>query len=632
MKHIYRFCMSAVMAVAVLNAATLWAEPTAEQQEKAKAIEMSLQKFRSFYTAKQYKEANDLLGEVQGSLADLEASGTKEELASIVDPISQRLAAAQRLMAGKASEITVDPKAPKTTPKKPLAKQPLKNVPMPPAGGGVSFVKDVAPILVAKCGTCHVRQTRGGFSVASYDELKKGSSNGVVFQPGKASGSVLMESLESGDMPRGSGMLPANELAIISKWIDAGAVFDGADPKANISTLVPGAAAAMDTTVPLVQATGKESVLFIRDLAPVIVERCIGCHGGADPAQRLNLDTFAGLLRGGQNGKIVVPGNPKDSLLIQKLHGTAKDGQRMPLRDTPLAKDVIAKFEKWVSEGAKYDGRDQRQSIDLAVRIMIARKMTHEELSKHRVGLATKSWALGNPSASPSQIESENVLTVGNISPVRLTEVSEAAEAMHTKIAAFVKHPPGKPFLKGRLTVFAFDKPYNYSEYGQMVEKRNLPPGWHGHWRFNVIDAYTCVIPAKDDVTSINAVLAEGMGGAYVESLAEDVPAWFSKGSGRNIAANMDKKGSAFKEWDEGIGAAMVGAKKPESFLTDSCDTGETAVLSYGFVKSLMRGGGAGRYQGLLNDMRKGMTFEQAFVKAYGADPKTVAAGWWKAG
>src|SRR5689334_20044327 len=101
MKYLYRICMSVVAAAALFSAATAWAAPTAEQQEKAKAIEMSLDKFKSHFIAKQYKEANDLLAEVQSSLADLEASGTKEELVSLVDPITRRLAAAQRLMVGK---------------------------------------------------------------------------------------------------------------------------------------------------------------------------------------------------------------------------------------------------------------------------------------------------------------------------------------------------------------------------------------------------------------------------------------------------------------------------------------------------------------------------------------------------
>jgi hypothetical protein len=302
----------------------------------------------------------------------------------------------------------------------------------------------------------------------------------------------------------------------------------------------------------------------------------------------------------------------------------------MPLRQAPLSKDQIAMFEKWVTEGAKFDGRDQRQLIDLTVRIMKAKAMTHEELSKHRVELAANNWKLGNPSAAPGQIESEHFITVGNISPVRLTEVSEAAEAMQAKIAGILKHPPGKPFLKGRLTVFAFDKYHNYSEYGQMVEKRNLPPDFVGHWRYNVIDAYACVIPAKDDVANIQAGLAEGIAGAYVESLAEDVPAWFAKGSGRNIAAGLDKKGTSFKSWDESIGSTMVGAKKPENFLTDPCEVGEPAVLSYAFVKHLYKN--TGRYAGLLNDMRKGTTFEQAFVKAYGMDPKAAAGYWYKNG
>ena len=62
---------------------------------------------------------------------------------------------------------------------------------------------------------------------------------------------------------------------------------------------------------------------FSNDLAPVFVKHCIGCHGlGRRASGRLNLNTFDGLLRGGERGAPVVPGKPADSLLIKKLKGT----------------------------------------------------------------------------------------------------------------------------------------------------------------------------------------------------------------------------------------------------------------------------------------------------------------------
>jgi len=58
--------------------------------------------------------------------------------------------------------------------------------------------------------------------------------------PGKSNGSRLVEVIESGDMPRAGAKVTKPELAAISKWIDEGAKFDGSDPKALLTKLVPG--------------------------------------------------------------------------------------------------------------------------------------------------------------------------------------------------------------------------------------------------------------------------------------------------------------------------------------------------------------------------------------------------------
>ncbi len=79
----------------------------------------------------------------------------------------------------------------------------------------VSFTKQVAPILSDKCGTCHVNGRRGGFSLATYSALMKGPPEGVVLFAGDVLGSRLIETIETGDMPRGGGKVSPAELTTL---------------------------------------------------------------------------------------------------------------------------------------------------------------------------------------------------------------------------------------------------------------------------------------------------------------------------------------------------------------------------------------------------------------------------------
>ena len=99
--------------------------------------------------------------------------------------------------------------------------------------------------------------------------------------------------------------------------------------------------------------------LFEAKIRPALVEHCYACHS-ADAAKAnklrgsLLLDTKAGWAEGGDNGAAIVPGKPKDSLLIHSLKYEG-DSHMPPKGKLPAA--VIADFEKWVSLGAP-DPRD----------------------------------------------------------------------------------------------------------------------------------------------------------------------------------------------------------------------------------------------------------------------------------
>jgi hypothetical protein len=48
----------------------------------------------------------------------------------------------------------------------------------------------------------------------------------------------------------------------------------------------------------------------------------------------------------------VVPGNPDDSYLVQKIEGTASVGAQMPLGGPELSDDEIAAIRQWITDGA----------------------------------------------------------------------------------------------------------------------------------------------------------------------------------------------------------------------------------------------------------------------------------------
>ena len=109
------------------------------------------------------------------------------------------------------------------------------------------------------------------------------------------------------------------------------------------------------------------SVSFARDIRPLLARAdgppagCRRCHYKDEPSPQgfqlggLDLTTLGALRRGGNSGaaRIVVPGDPERSLLVQKLQGTAERGARMPKDLRPFSADEIGLVKRWIAQGAK---------------------------------------------------------------------------------------------------------------------------------------------------------------------------------------------------------------------------------------------------------------------------------------
>jgi hypothetical protein len=92
---------------------------------------------------------------------------------------------------------------------------------------------------------------------------------------------------------------------------------------------------------------------FTRDVAPVLTQKCISCHGTGQKLASLDLSSSAALLKGGQNGPAIVPGDAENSRLYRRIIG--REQPAMPL-GARLSDREIDAVRQWIANGAHWEG------------------------------------------------------------------------------------------------------------------------------------------------------------------------------------------------------------------------------------------------------------------------------------
>jgi hypothetical protein len=113
-------------------------------------------------------------------------------------------------------------------------------------------------------------------------------------------------------------------------------------------------------------------VSFQKEIAPLIKRRCASCHDAESNKGRYRLDTFARMMKPGDADlPPVVAGKPGESELISLLNEANAD-DRMPQKADPLPENEIVLIERWIAEGANYDGGStQRPLVELVRNTML---------------------------------------------------------------------------------------------------------------------------------------------------------------------------------------------------------------------------------------------------------------------
>ena len=88
-------------------------------------------------------------------------------------------------------------------------------------------------------------------------------------------------------------------------------------------------------------------ISYAIDVRPILKSRCGSCHMGEFVSEGLDMNTYASLLAGSQNGPVIIPGDANDSLLVQKI-----TAGKMPKRGPKLTPAQIQIITDWIDAGA----------------------------------------------------------------------------------------------------------------------------------------------------------------------------------------------------------------------------------------------------------------------------------------
>ena len=191
------------------------------------------------------------------------------------------------------------------------------------------FEAKIRPLFAAHCFECHRDGTKGGLTIESRDRLVRGGGSGAAIVPGDPDASLLIQAVSRTHkrlkMPPGQP-LSARQVQDLRQWIKAGAVW----PESPAD-------------------------FFRKNIRPVLAEKCLSCHA-EKPKGSLRLDTRAAVLKGGKRGPAIVIGEPEKSLLLKAIRHHEEVPRMPPKVADKLTEQVAAKFEKWIADGATWEG------------------------------------------------------------------------------------------------------------------------------------------------------------------------------------------------------------------------------------------------------------------------------------
>ncbi len=98
----------------------------------------------------------------------------------------------------------------------------------------------------------------------------------------------------------------------------------------------------------------EEEIKMVGEVQAIFAHNCYKCHGEVKQKGQLRLDEKDFIFAGGENGKVIIPGNAAQSELYRRITLPAKHKEAMPSKGKTLTKPEIDLLAFWINKGAKW--------------------------------------------------------------------------------------------------------------------------------------------------------------------------------------------------------------------------------------------------------------------------------------
>ena len=509
--------------------------------------------------------------------------------------------------------------------------------------GGSTFEKSVATVLAARCIECHGEESNSGLRLDTFEGLEKGGRTGQLIVPGDSESSLLILRLTTPDeqhrMPLGKESLSEKEILGIANWISEGANFDG-DKTAKMVTLAKSAAVAKPVAVAnratksnFAKETGSETVHFLKDLMPEMVDTCGRCHNDTDKRSGFSVMSFEKIMKGGDSGPVVVPGKLDESRIWRLVNGD--DTPVMPMgNQTGITRKWYDSLKTWIEEGAKFDGTDPKQNFpSLQEREAEARlKFTPEQWLERRQKSAEEAWKKTFPNASPNRRESKQFLIFGDVPDDRLEKIEKWADAQVESLRQTFKEKD-ELVWRGKLAVFVFKERFGYEEFNNSIHKRETPREIVGH--SNVSSTMEEVYIALQDVGDSASESSPGMRVNVIEQITSaylkrngQLPEWLTRGTGLAMAHQADSSNPYLASMPRLASKILQDSftSGPETmFVEGTFSAAEVGPVGCTLVEFLLKREKQNQFGQFVQKLQSGATVDAAIKAVYRMDSKSLA-------
>jgi mono/diheme cytochrome c family protein len=381
------------------------------------------------------------------------------------------------------------------------------------------------------------------------------------------------------------------------------------------------ATAGEETAAPAGDSKSAESdtgLKFSRDIAPILVGNCIGCHNPERKRGKFDLTTFETLMAGTDVKKVIEPGKPDESHLVRRLRG--EETPKMPLNnDAGLFDEAIAKIERWVKAGARLDaGIDPKALLRSyaptpeELRAAELRKLPAAERDKLVETVALKRWKQASPKSNPEVTSGTHFLLVSTLPKDRAGAVLKGMEAAYAQLRAILSKP-GEPALDWaeKTSLFVFPDTSSFVEFVRTLENREIESGDSGTANFGIAEPYVAAVdpsggregfaspaparrPARgrrseDDSAnnerSAAGILAEQMAMGVVKT-EKNAPAWLCLGLGGYFAAALDPRSTYIQRLRSTAAAnfRQGGTSRANDAVGGQLRADDTRAIGYAFI------------------------------------------------